>query len=88
MSHNDVAQAIAKAFELGTEGLELLLRPPKSQEDIDHDLAVALSLAGDVDQTTSRGQVMKGCVGGRGRRNFLASTRPGSAAAAARRGAR
>ena len=53
LSHNDVAQAITKAFELGTEGLELLLRPPKSQEDIDHDLAVALSLAGDVDQTTT-----------------------------------
>ena len=53
LSHNDVAQAITKAFELGHEGLELLLRPPKSQEDIDHDLAVALSLAGDVDQTTT-----------------------------------
>ena len=51
--NNELSAAISKAFDLGEQGLELLLHPPKSQEDIDHDLAVALSLAGEVDQTTS-----------------------------------
>ena len=51
LCHNNVSEAVTKAFDLGEAGLAELLHPPKTREELDHDLAVALSLAGDEDQT-------------------------------------
>ena len=55
LSQHDVAVALNKAFDLGEQGLEALLHPPliQTQAESDHDLAVALSLAGQVDQATA-----------------------------------
>ena len=50
LSDNNIETAITKAFDLGATALELLLNPPKTQEELDHDLAIALSLAENVEQ--------------------------------------
>ena len=43
-------EAVNKAFDIGEQALSDLLNPPKTQEQLDHDMAVAMALAGDTDQ--------------------------------------